>query len=90
MIITRFSVFLSFTLLLSPVTSCAASFSETLMIISGECDIDMRYAGGSQLVKDANSLNGSAAMLASKSLPKIVWENYKNFVLDLNIPHPIF
>ena len=87
---TRFSVFLSFTLLLVPATSYAASFSEALRIISGERDNNVHYAEGSRLAKDANCSNGSAGMLASISLPRIVQGNYKNLVLDPNIPHPIF
>jgi hypothetical protein len=88
--ITRFSVFLSFTLLLVPATSYAVSFSEAPRIISGERDNNVHYAGGSRLVKDANCSNGSAAMLASTSLPRIVQGSNKNLALDPNIPHPIF
>ena len=88
--ITRFSVFLSCTSLLSPATSYAVSSSETPRIISGERDVGVHYAGDSRLVKDTNSSNGSAAMLASMPLPRIVRDNYKNLVLDTNIPRPFF
>ena len=88
--ITRFSVFLSFTLLLVPAISYAAYFSEAPRIISGARDNKAHHAGGSHLVKDTNCFNGSAAMLASISLPRIVPGSCKNLALDPNILHPIF
>ena len=52
--ITRFSGFLSFTLLLVPATTYAAFILEGLRIVSGERDNNAHYTGGSHLAKDAN------------------------------------